>query len=143
MSLGVSRSLHTNCYTTDGTYIILYRTVVNSKHTQYNKINVKSKLKYEKLKKKLRSAQQKSTTLRWFFYRSRNRYTANAANAGTTTQERVCPGAALQLSSSQKHMCPVPVPSIMHTWSTMNRLICNLEVHVRLMLSYAVGTTRM
>jgi hypothetical protein len=27
----------------------------------------------------------------------------------------------------------------MHTWSTMNRLICSCDVHVLLMLSYAAG----
>lgn len=42
----------------------------------------------------------------------------------------------LHISSSQKHMWPVPVLSIMHTWSTMNKFICSCEVQVRLTLSY-------
>lgn len=67
---------------------------------------------------------------------------ANAAAPDTNAEDRAGPVAALQLSSSQKHMCPVPVPSIMHTWSTMNRLICSCDVHVLLMLSYDVRTYR-
>lgn len=43
--------------------------------------------------------------------------------------------ATLHLSDSQKHMCPLPVPSYMHTWSTMNREISSLDVHVRRTLS--------
>lgn len=77
-----------------------------------------------------------------FLYRS-SAYTIEATAAVTTVQCRDAgPVAALQLSSSQKHMCPVPVPSIMHTWSTMNRLICSCDVHVLLMLSYAVCQTQ-
>lgn len=45
----------------------------------------------------------------------------------------------LHISSSQKHMWPVPVLSIMHTWSTMNKFICSCEVQVRLTLSYAAN----
>lgn len=45
----------------------------------------------------------------------------------------------LHISSSQKHMWPVPVLSIMHTWSTMNKFICSCEVQVRLTLSYATN----
>lgn len=45
----------------------------------------------------------------------------------------------LHISSSQKHMRPVPVLSIMHTWSTMNKFICSCEVQVRLTLSYATN----
>lgn len=43
----------------------------------------------------------------------------------------------LHMSSSQKHMWPAPLLSIMHTWSTMNRLICSCEVHVLRTTSYA------
>ena len=45
--------------------------------------------------------------------------------------------AALHLSSSQKHMWPVPLLSIMQTWSTMNKLICSCDVQVRRTLSYS------
>lgn len=69
-------------------------------------------------------------------------YIASTAATDTTADNLAGPMAALQLSSSQKHMCPVPVPSIMHTWSTMNRLICSCDVHVLLMLSYDVRTYR-
>lgn len=72
------------------------------------------------------------------FYCDCSKYTANATATDRIAHDRSSPEALLQLSSSQKHMCPVPVPSIMHTWSTMNRLICNWDVHVLLMLSYAV-----
>lgn len=43
----------------------------------------------------------------------------------------------LHISSSQKHIRPVPVPSIMHTWSTMNKFICSWDVQVLRTLSYA------
>ena len=46
--------------------------------------------------------------------------------------------AALQSSSSQKHMCPLPPPSVMQTWSTMNKLMSRLSVHVLLVLSRGV-----
>ena len=42
--------------------------------------------------------------------------------------------AALQLSSSQKQSVPRPLLCDMQTWSTMKRLICSREVHVRQML---------
>ena len=42
--------------------------------------------------------------------------------------------AALQLSSSQKQSLPRPLLCDMQTWSTMKRLICSREVHVRQML---------
>ena len=42
--------------------------------------------------------------------------------------------AALQLSSSQKQSVPRPLLCDMQTWSTMKRLICSCEVHVRQML---------
>jgi hypothetical protein len=45
--------------------------------------------------------------------------------------------APLHMSSSQKHMWPVPVLSIIQTWSTINRFICSCEVHVRRTTSYA------
>lgn len=45
--------------------------------------------------------------------------------------------ARLHISSSQKHIRPVPVPSIMHTWSTMNKFICSWDVQVLRTLSYA------
>lgn len=45
--------------------------------------------------------------------------------------------AALHISSSQKHMWPVPLLSIMQTWSTMNKLICSCDVQVRRTLSYS------
>lgn len=45
--------------------------------------------------------------------------------------------AVLHISSSQKHMWPVPELSIMHTWSTMKRFIWSWEVHVRRTTSYA------
>ena len=45
--------------------------------------------------------------------------------------------AALQSSSSQKHMCPLPPPSVMHTWPTMNRLMSTLSVQVRRTFSIA------
>lgn len=38
-------------------------------------------------------------------------------------------------------MWPVPVLSIMHTWSTMNRFICSWDVHVRRTTSYAGNET--
>ena len=40
-------------------------------------------------------------------------------------------GAVLQSSSSQKHMWPLVLPSVMQTWSTMNRLMSRASVHVR------------
>ena len=42
--------------------------------------------------------------------------------------------AVLQLSSSQKQSVPRPLLCDMQTWSTMKRLICSREVHVRQML---------
>lgn len=48
----------------------------------------------------------------------------------------------LHMSSSQKHILPVPVPSIMHTWSTMNRFIWSWDVQVRLTLSYAANDSK-
>lgn len=45
--------------------------------------------------------------------------------------------AVLHISSSQKHMWPVPLLSIMQTWSTMNKLICSCDVQVRRTLSYS------
>ena len=40
--------------------------------------------------------------------------------------------AVLHLFSSQKHMIPSFPPSVMQTWSTMNRLISISSVQVRL-----------
>lgn len=67
----------------------------------------------------------------------------HAHASATAVRARVVPtaAAALHMSSSQKHMWPVPVLSIMQTWSTMNRLIWSWEVHVRRTTSYA-GTGR-
>merc|ERR1719382_1249852 len=36
----------------------------------------------------------------------------------------------LQSSSSQKHMWPFVLPSVIQTWSTMKRLMSRLSVHV-------------
>jgi len=47
-------------------------------------------------------------------------------------------GQLLQASSSQKHMWPLVLPSVMQTWSTMNRLMSRLSVHVRRTDSEAV-----
>lgn len=47
--------------------------------------------------------------------------------------------ALLHMSSSQKHMCPVPLLSIMHTWSTINKFICSWDVHVLRTTSYAIN----
>lgn len=41
----------------------------------------------------------------------------------------------LHISSSQKHICPLPELSIMHTWSTINKFICSCDVHIRLTTS--------
>ena len=40
----------------------------------------------------------------------------------------ICP---LQSSSSQKHMWPLPPPSVIQTWPTINRFISRLSVQVR------------
>lgn len=53
------------------------------------------------------------------------------------TEGRAPQWAELHMSSSQKHMWPVPELSSMHTWSTMNRFICSCDVHVRRTLSYS------
>lgn len=42
----------------------------------------------------------------------------------------VSPPAPLQMLVSQKHMCPTLPASSMHTWSTINRFIFKLVVHV-------------
>lgn len=63
---------------------------------------------------------------------------AHASNArAVMAKEVLTTGAWLHMSSSQKHMWPVPVLSIMQTWSTMNRFIWSWEVHVRRTTSYA------
>lgn len=41
------------------------------------------------------------------------------------------PKARLHPSDSQKHIWPDPPDSSMQTWSTINKLICNRDVHVR------------
>lgn len=62
---------------------------------------------------------------------------ANMANSVKHVAFRGRNAASLHMSSSQKHMCPVPELSIMHTWSTINKFICNCDVHVRRTTSYA------
>ena len=62
---------------------------------------------------------------------------AKVANQSTPLPSSIV-RAPLQSSSSQKHMCPLPPPSVMHTWSTMNRLMSRASVHVRLVLSRGV-----
>lgn len=57
----------------------------------------------------------------------------------STGFEREVGGTRLHISSSQKHMWPVPVLSIMHTWSTMNKFICSCAVQVLLTFSYAAS----
>lgn len=47
------------------------------------------------------------------------------------------PGLELHISSSQKHIWPFPELSIMHTWSTINKFICNCDVHILRTTSYA------
>lgn len=52
--------------------------------------------------------------------------------------DRLDGGELLQESLSQKHIWPIPPDSSMQTWSTMNKLICNFEVHVRQMFSLSM-----
>lgn len=47
-----------------------------------------------------------------------------------TGKTLVSPPAPLQMLVSQKHMCPTFPASSMHTWSTINRFIFKLVVHV-------------
>lgn len=76
---------------------------------------------------------------RCYRYSLRGRYATHcqARRAGRTeASRRAAPAgrelgvAGLHMSPSQKHIWPVPLPSIIQTWSTMKRLICNCDVQV-------------